>query len=510
MNSNTRRLSTQELASFCRKKGLIYQSSELYGGVSGVWDYGHIGTLLKKNFENEWRKYFKSLHSNFYEIETGQIMHERVFKASGHLEHFYDPIVEIEGEDETYRADHLIEEKLGQRSEELSIDEMRAIIVEKKLLGEIDYSKVSVNKLNMMFDVQMGPKRGTRAYLRPETAQSPFINFKTQFELQRKKLPMGLLLLGRVFRNEISPRNLVLRTRELEQAELQIFFNPNTLNEKHDLFNEIMALELPVKLVKSTNGSEFEYKSVEELLNYGIHEMYVYYMARVFLFYRGVLKLDANLRFLELNEKERAFYNKMHFDIEIKMHSTQKWTEIGGVHYRTNHDLSSHEKESGVSMTIQDEARQEKVLPHVLELSFGVGRHLYAIIDQTTVVNQENNQTMMQMTPRLSPISIAILPLMNKEPLTTLAYKLKNNFVEEDIETVIETSGSVGKRYARQDEIGTPYCLTIDYETIEEGENKDTITIRNRDTTEQKRVHTEEVVEIVRKLLKDKISFEEL
>ena len=510
MNSNNRHLLSQELASFCRKKGILYQSSELYGGVSGVWDYGHIGTLLKKNFQKEWIKYFKALHDNFYEIQTGQIMHERVFKASGHLEHFYDPIVEIDGEDTTYRADHLIEEKLDMRAEGLSIDEMKDLIVSKKLLGEVDYSKVQVNKLNMMFDVYMGPKRGARAYLRPETAQSPFVNFKTQFELQRKKLPMGLMLLGRVYRNEISPRNLNLRAREFEQAELQIFFNPNTLNEKHFKFDEIKSLKVPVKLVNSTSEDEIEYKSVEELLEYGIHEMYVYYLARVFLFYRDTLKLDSNLRFLELDEQERAFYNKMHFDIEMKMNSLNKWTEIGGVHYRTNHDLSSHEKESGVSMTIQDEARQEKVLPHVLELSFGLGRHIYSIIDQTTQINTENNQTTMHMSPKLSPITVAVLPLMNKEHLTQVAQELKNQFVEEDIEVVIETSGSIGKRYARQDEIGTPFCITIDYETIEEGANKDTITIRNRDTAEQRRIKIDEAVEIIKKLVKGKISFEEL
>ncbi|MCH8519648.1 MAG: glycine--tRNA ligase [Nanoarchaeota archaeon] len=510
MNSNSRNLNAQELASFCRKKGFLYQSSEIYGGVSGVYDYGHIGTLLKKNFQNSWIKYFKSLHENFYEIQTGQIMHERVFKASGHLENFYDPIVEIEGQDETFRADHLIEEKLSQRAEDLTIDEMKELIVSKKLLGDIDYSKVKITNLNLMFDVHMGPTKGTKAYLRPETAQSPFVNFKAQFELQRKKLPMGLMLIGKVFRNEISPRNLNLRTREFEQAELQIFFNPNTLNEKHNKFDEIKDIKLPVKLVNSTTDNEVEYKSVEELLTYGVHEMYAYYLARVFLFYRDVLKLNINLRFLELNEKERAFYNKMHFDIEMKMHSINKWVEIGGVHYRTNHDLSSHEKESNISMTIQDEARQEKVLPHVLELSFGVDRNLYAIIDQSTFINEENNQTTMHMTSKLSPISVGIFPLMNKEPLTKVAYELKELFVEEDIETVVETSGSVGKRYARNDEIGTAYCITIDYETIEEGDNKDTITIRNRDTQEQKRVHKDEVVGVVKQLLRGKISFEEL
>ena len=185
------------------------------------------------------KKYFLNLSPNSVEIDTGLIMHENVFKASGHLKNFFDPIVNIEGSEETFRADHLIEEKLDVRAEELTNEEQLKLIVENKLLGnDMDYSKVSVENLNMMFDVDMGPKKGTKAYLRPETAQSPFINFKAQYELQRRKLPMGLALIGKVFRNEISPRNMLLRTREVEQAELQIFFNPNKINE-HEKFDEI-------------------------------------------------------------------------------------------------------------------------------------------------------------------------------------------------------------------------------------------------------------------------------
>lgn len=497
-------LTTEELATFCKQKGFIYQSSEIYGGVSGVYDYGHIGTLLKRNVEFEWKKYFSNLHENFFEIDTGLIMHENVFKASGHLKNFFDPIVEIQGSDETFRADHIIEEKTGQRAEGLSVDEMQEIIISKKLLGEdINYSKVSVNKLNMMFDVQMGPKKGTTAYLRPETAQSPYVNFKPQLELQRKKLPMGLLLIGRVFRNEISPRNLVLRTRELEQMELQIFFNPNTLHEKPEGFDEIKDLKLPVVLI---GKKEIELKTPNELIEYGIPEMYAFYMSKVFLFYRDVLQLSDNFRFLELDENERAFYNKNHFDMEILMNSTGKWVEVGGVHYRTNHDLLGHQEVSKISMEIRDEERQEKVLPHVLELSFGLGRTIYSLIDQNLDLKNERKNSVLHLPSKFTPMPICVFPLMNKPELVEVAKQIQQELQEEDIFTIYDKSGSIGKRYARYDEIGTMYCLTIDYDSLEDN----TITIRNRDSTEQKRISIENISDVIRKLLKGKISFKNL
>ena len=478
-------LSLEELTAYCKKKGFVYRSSEIYGGVTGVFDYGHIGTLLKRNVEKMWKGYFSRLHENFFEIDTGLIMHENVFKASGHLENFFDPIVVIEGSDETFRADHLIEEKSGERAEGLSIEEMQERICSQKLLGDdVEYSKVSVTKLNMMFDVKMGPKKGTIAYLRPETAQSPYVNFKSQFELQRKKLPMGLLLIGRVFRNEISPRNMLLRTREVEQMELQIFFNPNTLHNRPQGFDEVSNVELPVVCV---GKSEIEMKTPQELIEHGIPEMYVYYMARVFLFYRDELCLAHRFRFLELDENERAFYNKNHFDMEILMYSTNKWVEVGGVHYRTNHDLSGHQRVSKVSMEVQDESRQEKVVPHVLELSFGLGRTIYALLDTNLRLNDDRGNSLYQFPIRLSPIPVAILPLMNKPELVECSRRIEQELQDEEVMCVFDKSGSIGKRYARYDEIGTYFCVTIDYESLEDN----CVTFRNRDTTEQKRVSIE-------------------
>ena len=224
-------VSAKDFATFCKQKGFIYPSSEIYGGIAGLYDYGHLGTLLKHNFEQQWRKYFLGLNPNFFEIETANIMHENVFKASGHLENFIDPAVKCSKCDFSDRADHVIEKATKKRVEGFSPEQLTALIEENKLkCPQCKSEFMPVTVMNMMFPLNMGTGSGLRAYLRPETAQSPYVNFKLQYELQRKKLPLGLALIGRAYRNEISPRNLTLRLRELTQAELQIFFNPNTVN----------------------------------------------------------------------------------------------------------------------------------------------------------------------------------------------------------------------------------------------------------------------------------------
>ncbi|MEC8339090.1 MAG: glycine--tRNA ligase [Nanoarchaeota archaeon] len=504
------KMNMEDLSTFCKKKGFVYQSSEIYGGLSGVYDYGHTGTLLKRSFENVWKKYFLKLNKNFVEIDTGVIMHENVFKASGHLENFFDPIVVIEGSDQTFRADHLIEEKLETRAEELSNEEQEKLIIENKLLGEDqDYSKVKVENLNMMFNVDMGPKKGTKAYLRPETAQSPYVNFKAQFELQRKKLPLGLALIGRVFRNEIAPRNMLLRTREVEQAELQIFFNPNKITE-HDEFDQVEDYELKVML-KDKRAVDPIFMKAKDLVEQGLPKFYVFHMVKVQQFYFDVMKVpQENFKLLELNDDEKAFYNKYHFDIEVKMNSTNSWTEVGGIHYRTDHDLKGHQEISKQSMEILDEETREKFVPHVLELSFGLGRNIFTLLDQKVEYSEERKNTLLNLPSIFSPYKVAVLPLVKKDPIGPKAKEIYDELIEEDIQAFYDESGSVGKRYARQDEIGTPYAITIDYETIEEGENQGTLTIRDRDSTNQVRVKVEEVSQIIRNLVRGKIKFEDL
>lgn len=502
------KMTTEDFNKFLKSKGFIYQSSEIYGGLAGVFDYGHVGTELKKNWMNMWRNFFLNLHENFVEIDASIIMHENVFKASGHLDNFHDAIISVNGNVEAIRADHLIEEKLDMKAEEMTNEEMLKVISENKLLDDIDYSKVSIENFNMMFPVQMGPKGGIKAYLRPETAQSPYVNFKQQFELQRKKLPMGLGSFGRVYRNEIAPRNSVLRTREFEQAELQIFFNPAKIGE-HEDFESIEDQTLYVVLQDERDQPIKEVKA-KKLLDHGLPKFYVYHMCKVQDFILKELGISVeNFRFLELNDKEKAFYNKYHFDVEVKLNNPSSWVELGGVHYRTDHDLKGHQEVSKVSMEIMDEETREKFIPHVLELSLGLGRGTYMVLDQHLDVN-ENGNTIITFPPKLAPYKVGVFPLMNKPELVSVAKDVHKELLEEDIVAKYDRSGSVGKRYARYDELGTPYCITIDYETIENGENRGTVTIRDRDTAEQKRISLEDAPTIVRNLIRGRTTFEEL
>jgi len=458
----TSKLNTEEMAIFCKKKGFIYQSSEIYGGLSGVYDYGNTGTELKKNWMNVWRKYFLRLNENFVEIDASIIMHENVFKASGHLENFFDPIAECSKCDFAGRADHLVEENVKVRAEGLSADELYKLLIENEVKCPLCKSSFKkVQNLNMMFPVEMGPKKGIKAYLRPETAQSPYVNFKNQYEIQRKKLPLGLALIGRVYRNEIAPRNLVLRTRELEQAELQIFFNPSKI-DSHEDFDSIKDYKLRV-LLETKRKEEPELIKCSDLLKKGLPKFYVYHMAKV-----------------------------------------------GGIHYRTDHDLVGHQRVSKVSMEVFDEESKEKFIPHVLELSFGLGRNLYTLIDQNYNDDKERGNIVLKLPSKFAPYKVAVFPLVNKDGISEKAKEIFEKLLDEDIEAVYDKSGSVGKRYARFDEIGVPFCITVDYECIEDGESKGTVTLRDRDTTEQVRIKVEKVSETISNLIKGKIKFEDL
>ncbi len=261
---------TKELAMFFKNKGFIYPSSEIYGGVAGLYDYGHLGTKLKKNFEDLWRRFFLGLNDNFFEIETANIMHGNVFKASGHLDNFIDPLAKCSKCNHVERADHLVEKHLNKRFEGLSTDELNDLVKENGIkcpLCKSDFQDVSI--LNMMFPLEMGVNSTNKAFLRPETAQSPYVNFKLQYELLRKKLPMGLALVGRAYRNEISPRNLTLRQREFTQAELQIFFNPSKVNEHPD-FESIKEYPLRTMLTTDRDAKMIVERTAEQLVELGL------------------------------------------------------------------------------------------------------------------------------------------------------------------------------------------------------------------------------------------------
>ena len=484
----------EDLPTFLKKKGFVYPSSEIYGGLSGFYDYGHLGTLLKNNFQNIWKKYFLKLNPNYYEIEACQIMHKNVFKASGHLEHFVDPVISCSKCDFNDRADHFITNNTKEKNiEGLKPEQFDKLIKKHNLKCPKCKSYFQPTQLtNMMFPIQLGTQKTSQAYLRPETAQSPYVNFKIQYELQRKKIPLGLAVIGQAFRNEISPRNLTLRQRAFTQAELQIFFNPKDFKVNFKEIENYKLLVLLVKDRKSNKPKKLTCKSLKKQFP----EWYLYHLAKIQKFYLETLKIpEKKFRLFQLSDEEKAFYNKYHFDLEIELNHLG-FTEMGGLHYRTDHDLQGHQKVSKESMEILDE-QNNKFIPHVLELSFGVDRNVYALLDLNIQDDKKRGNVVTQLPTQLAPIKLAVFPLVKKEPKLVKLSKEIFQQLNCCYTCQYDESGSVGRRYARADEIGIPYCITVDFDSLKDK----AVTIRDRNTTKQNRIKIKDLNDQIFKLM---------
>jgi len=487
--------SLEDFHTFLKKKGFIYPSSELYGGLAGFYDYGHLGTLLKHNFENQWRNFFLNLSDNFFEIETANIMHQNVFKASGHLDNFIDPIIKCTQCQFNDRADHFLESQLKARFEGLSPTELDTLIQKNKLqCPQCKHKLKPVEVLNMMFPINLGTTTTNQAYLRPETAQSPYVNFRLQYEIQRKKMPLGLALVGRAYRNEISPRNLTLRQREFTQAELQIFFNPANIKEHPD-FKSIENKKLLVVLTKDRKKTTTPEIPAKDLIK-TLPQFYVYHLAKIQEFYLTVLKIPkTHFRLYQLNDKEKAFYNKYHFDLEINLNHLG-FTEMGGLHYRTDHDLQGHQRVSQQNLEVLDEQTNKKYLPHVLELSFGVDRNVYALLALNYLEDTKRGNIVLKLPSSFTPFQVAVFPLVkNKSPITKLAQKIYQQ-LKPCYSCFYDESSSVGKRYARADEIGVSYIITVDFDSLKD----QAVTVRDRNTTKQQRIKISELNNYLYKL----------
>lgn len=477
-----------------KRRGFFYPSDEIYGGLSGFYVYGHLGTLMKRKLENVWRKFFLN-EDNFFEIDSPLIMSEKVFEASGHLKSFVDPIVKCVKCGTYHRADHIVESFLKRTFEGLTSKELNQLIKEHnikcpKCKGALE----DVGILNMMFPLEIGAEKDLKGYLRPETAQGAYVNFLNQFNILRKKLPMGLAIIGRAFRNEISPRQLLTRMREFTQAELQIFFDPEKVNE-HEKWNEIKDYKLIVLPVYEREKKEKIEMSCEELSK-RIPKFYVYYMAKVQKFFLDVLKIPKEkFRFRELSDEEKAFYNKIHWDMELNLESLDGFKEVGGIHYRTDHDLSGHQKVSKQSQEIF--FNNKKFIPHVLELSFGIDRILFSLLD--LFYSKEKDKVILKLPVCIAPITVSVFPLVNKDGLDKKAREVYE-MLKKNFNAFYDDSGSLGRRYARSDEIGVPVSLTVDYQTMKEN----TITLRDRDSTRQIRVKIDDLKRIICGILNGK------
>ncbi|MBU4072388.1 MAG: glycine--tRNA ligase, partial [Candidatus Thermoplasmatota archaeon] len=430
------------------------------------------------------------------------IMPEAALKASGHVDSFTDPLVECTKCGHAVRADQLIEEVTGAAAEDLSPEQIDSKIVELNLScqrckGHFGSAKI----FHMMFPLDIGTKGTDKAYLRPETAQGAYLNFKRHFEIMRRKLPLGLIVIGKAYRNEIAPRQGVYRMRELIQAELQIFMDPETFSDELDM-KEMEGKEINVQLVDMRGKQDVQSMPCRYLIDqYKLPDFYVYHMLKIQEFYLDVIRVPKNkFRFYEKSEKERAFYNRVHFDIEIDLATLGGFKELAGLHYRGDYDLTKHQAGSKESMEVSLDGR--RLIPHVLELSFGVDRNVWALLDLHLV---DERTGVLKLAPSLAPYTFAVLPLMRKDELIPVAREI-HTLLKNDFDVYYDQSGSIGKRYARMDEIGTPFCITVDFDGLEDN----TVTIRDTDSSEQKRIPIDELERIARGLASGKLLFRDL
>jgi glycyl-tRNA synthetase len=491
-----------DVLDIAKRRGFFWQSSLIHNPIAGFYDYAHLGASLKRKWENEWRGFFLGLDDNFHEIQASQIMPEEVFKASGHLESFIDPIVRCKKCGNVERADHVLADHMKGDFEGISLDSMGELIRKHSLRcpkckGE--FAEVGV--LNMMFPLELGTGKTKRTgYLSPETAQGAYVNFKPEFECLRRRLPMGLAIVGKAFRNEISPRNVLIRMREFTQAELQIFFDPEAIG-KHPDFEDIGDYKLrvfPVRNREKKGLDEVRCKDVVRVLK--LPRFYVYYMARVQQFFLDHLKLPRErFRFKQLTDEEKAFYNKYHWDIEINTNSFG-WIEAGGVHFRTDHDLKGHQRVSGESMEVNINGR--RFVPNILELSFGVDRNVYALID--LFLREEKERSVIGFPRKLSPFDVSVFPLVNKEGMPEKAREVQKLLKAAGFTVYYDVTSSIGRRYRRMDEIGVALCVTIDGQTLKDN----TVTLRDRDSMKQVRVNIKTLPETIKKLISYEMGFE--
>jgi len=441
----------EDIISLCKRRGFIYQGSDVYGGLSGTWDYGPLGVQLKRNIMNLWWRMFVDERDDIYGVDAAILMNPKVWKASGHVDTFVDPLCEDTVNHRRYRTDHILKDN-GVDVDGLTMEQMDEVIAEKGIKSPDENPLSKSRTFNMMFKTSVGATESedSVAYLRPETAQGIFTNFKNVVDSFYPDLPFGIAQQGKAFRNEIAPRDFVFRSREFEQMEIEYFVNPENWQEAFD------------ELLKSTH----EFLEALGLNPDNIHE-------------------------LDVPAEDRAHYSKKTIDIEYDFPIGKE--ELMGIAYRTDFDLMNIQRVSGKSMEYTIKGTNEKFVPHVIEPSFGVERALMAVLSSAYREDEQNGskRVYLALPEHLAPVKFAVSPLLkNKPELVEKAREIYANLSKKNPGRVMwDDNGNIGKRYRRQDEIGTPHCVVIDFQTLED----DTVTVRERDTTEQRRVRPQEL-----------------
>jgi glycyl-tRNA synthetase len=428
-----KKVSLDDIVSLCKRRGFVYQGSEIYGGLSGTWDYGPLGFALKKNIMDLWWKMFVDDRDDMYGVDSAILMNQKVWQASGHTETFTDPLVECSNCNSRFRADHLEGDKCPRCGEKDSFGEAK--------------------QFNMMFATNVGPveDENSVSYLRPETAQGIFTNYRNVVDSFYPDVPFGIAQQGKAFRNEISPRDFVFRSREFEQMEIEYFIHPDNWEKEFEKW---------VKLVR-------EFLDKIGLPKESVHKL-------------DVLKDDL------------AHYSKRTIDFEFEY--PHKRDELLGLAYRTDFDLMNIQNATGKSMEYRPKDGSTPFVPHVIEPSFGVERAVMAVLVSAYTQDEQGGETrtVLKLPKELAPVKVAVSPLLkNKPELVKKAQEVNKMLKKEFGNVMYDDNGNIGKRYRRQDEIGTPYCVTIDFDTLDD----ETVTLRDRDTTEQKRIKISELTQ---------------
>ena len=431
----------EKIVSLCKQRGFVYQSSEIYGGFGAVYDYGPLGIELKNNIAKYWWREMTQIHENIVGLDSGILMHPKIWEASGHVSEFHDPLVDCKQCKSRYRADELSD----------NIDNENWDKIKCPKCGTTGMM-TPPRQFNLMFKTQVGPveESGSVAYLRPETAQGIYVNYQLVQGSTRMKIPFGIAQIGKAFRNEIIARNFIFRTREFEQMEMQYFVKPG--ND-----NEAMA----------------EWKQKRKK------------------FYIETLGInEKNIRFHEHGKSELAHYAKEAWDIEYNF--PFGWSEVEGIHNRTDFDLARHEEFSGKNLKYYDQVANERYLPYIIETSAGLNRMMLAVLSNAYWEDTENNRTVMRLQPKIAPVKAVICPLLKKDGLPEKAREIVNA-LKLHFNVLFDQQGSIGKRYYRQDEAGTPYGITVDHQTIDDN----TVTLRHRDTQEQDRISIDDILKTI-------------
>ena len=453
-------ITMEELVNLCKQYGFIFQGSEIYGGLANTWDFGPVGAELKNNIKKAWKQKFIQEDVNNVGLDSAILMNPKVWEASGHISTFSDPLIDCKNCKTRYRADKLVEDDGVEDAGGMSNEDLIKYINEHNIVcpkcGKLDYT--DIRQFNLMFKTFQGVTEDSKStiYLRPETAQGIFADYQNIQRSMRLKLPFGVGQVGKSFRNEITPGNFIFRVREFEQMELEFFCKP---------------------------GTELDwFKHYKEY-------------CKNFLLLLGVK--EENLRLRDHSKEELSFYSNATTDIEYKF--PFGWGELWGIASRTNYDLSQHQKTSGVSMEYLDPETNEKYIPYVIEPSVGVERLVLMILCNSyekELLENGDTREVMKFHPFLAPYKVAVLPLVkkyHKEKASEVYKAFAKNFM-----TTYDETGSIGKRYRRQDVIGTPFCITVDEDTIE----NETVTIRDRDTMKQITLPIEEAVKYVEERVK--------